>query len=397
MRILDLSLLFPGPFCSQILASFGAEVIKVERPGGGDWLRYVPPLDETSGEGLLFRAVNRGKRSLTLDLKSEEGRAILLRLAESADVLMESFRPGVMERLRLGYEELAAANPRLVYCSLTGYGAEGPYRGRAGHDLNYTGLVGLLDLTGPAEGPPCPVGAPLADITGGLWAAVGILLALSERERTGHGLRVEASLLGGALSALPLAVARGVEGLLGDSAVVFNVVDGVVRVALFVGYIWLIGRSKEIRRVFAYHGAEHKTIHAYEAGDPLGIEDIQRYSPRHPRCGTNFLLIVVLLALILFTALGRPSWPWLVTSRILGIPVIAGISYEILKVGADRRWLRWLAAPGMWLQALTTRQPEDDQVEVAVASLLASLTPEQRQDVDRRGPVVPAALEAEYT
>ena len=196
---------------------------------------------------------------------------------------------------------------------------------------------------------------------------------------------------------VPLGVARGLEALIGKNAVVFNVVDGVVRVALFVGYIWLIGLSKDIRRVFAYHGAEHKTIHAYEAGDPLGLEAIQRYSPRHPRCGTNFLLIVVLLALIIFTALGRPAWPWLVTSRVLGIPVIAGLSYEILKVGADRRWLRWLAAPGMWLQALTTRQPEDDQVEVAVASLLASLTPEQRQDVDRRGPVVPAALEAEYT
>jgi len=196
---------------------------------------------------------------------------------------------------------------------------------------------------------------------------------------------------------VPLAVARGMERLLGDSAVVFNVIDGVVRVALFVGYIWLISLSKEIRRVFAYHGAEHKTIHAYEAGDPLAVDAIQRYSPRHPRCGTNFLLIVVLLALIVFTALGRPAWPWLVTSRVLGIPIIAGLSYEVLKIGADRRWLRFLAAPGMWLQALTTRQPGDDQVEVAVTSLLASLTPAEREDVDRRGPIVPAALEAEYT
>ncbi|HUU61421.1 MAG TPA: DUF1385 domain-containing protein [Acidimicrobiia bacterium] len=196
---------------------------------------------------------------------------------------------------------------------------------------------------------------------------------------------------------VPLGVARGIEALVGENAVVFNVVDGVVRVALFVGYIWLISLSKEIRRVFAYHGAEHKTIHAYEAGDPLRVEAIQLYSPRHPRCGTNFLLIVVLLALIIFTALGRPAWPWLVTSRIVGIPVIAGLSYEVLKIGADRRWLRFLAAPGMWLQALTTRQPGDDQVEVAVTSLLASLTPAEREDVDRRGPIVPAALEAEYT
>ncbi len=196
---------------------------------------------------------------------------------------------------------------------------------------------------------------------------------------------------------VPLGVARGVEALVGENSVVFNVVDGVVRVALFVGYIWLISFSKDIRRVFAYHGAEHKTIHAYEAGDPLMVEAIQRYSPRHPRCGTNFLLIVVLLALIIFTTLGRPAWPWLITSRVLGIPVIAGLSYEVLKIGADRRWLRFLAAPGMWLQALTTREPGDDQVEVAVTSLLASLTPAEREDVDRRGPIVPAALEAEYT
>jgi uncharacterized protein YqhQ len=196
---------------------------------------------------------------------------------------------------------------------------------------------------------------------------------------------------------VPLGVARGMEALFGKNALLFNLIDGLVRVALFVGYIWLIGLSKEIRRVFAYHGAEHKTIHAYEAGDPLAVDAIQRYSPRHPRCGTNFLLIVVLLALIIFTALGRPAWPWLVTSRVLGIPVIAGVSYEVLKVGADRRWLRFLAVPGMWLQALTTRQPGDDQVEVAVTSLLASLTPGEREDVDRRGPIVPAALEAEYT
>jgi uncharacterized protein YqhQ len=196
---------------------------------------------------------------------------------------------------------------------------------------------------------------------------------------------------------VPLGVARGVEHLVGGNSVVFNVIDGLVRVALFIGYIWLISLSKEIRRVFAYHGAEHKTIHAYEAGDPLAVDRIQRYSPRHPRCGTNFLLIVVLLALIIFVALGRPAWPWLVTSRIVGIPVIAGISYEILKVGADRRWLRFLAVPGMWMQALTTRQPEDDQVEVAVASLLAALTPAEREDVERRGFIAPAALEAEYT
>ena len=196
---------------------------------------------------------------------------------------------------------------------------------------------------------------------------------------------------------VPLAVARGMEHVWGDSAILFNVVDGLIRVGLFIGYIWLIGRSKDIRRVFAYHGAEHKTIWAYEAGDPLTLEAIQRYSPRHPRCGTNFLMLVVLIALVVFTMVGRPAWPWLITSRVLGIPVIAGIGYEVLKVGADRRWLRFLAVPGLWLQALTTGQPGDDQVEVAVTSLLASLDPAERRSVEGRGPVVAAALEAEYT
>jgi uncharacterized protein YqhQ len=195
---------------------------------------------------------------------------------------------------------------------------------------------------------------------------------------------------------VPLAAARGLEHVWGQSAILFNVVDGVVRVGLFVGYIWLIGRSKEIRRVFAYHGAEHKTIWAYESGDPLTTEAIQRHSPRHPRCGTNFLMIVVLIALVAFTMVGRPSWPWLVTSRVLGIPLIAGLSYEVLKLGADRRWLHFLAAPGIWLQALTTRQPEDDQVAVAVTSLLASLDAAEREGVESRGPVMAAALEAEY-
>lgn len=208
MRVLDLSGLLPGPYCSCILADFGFEVVKVERPGGGDWSRYVPPLHPESGEGLFFRALNRGKKSLTLNLKSEEGRALFLRLVETADVVLESFRPGVMARLNLAYETLAQANPRLVYCALSGYGRDGPYRTQAGHDLNYVGLVGLLDLTGSRDGPPAIPGAPLADLSGALWATVGILLALLAREQTGQGQRVDGSLLGGALACLPLAMSR---------------------------------------------------------------------------------------------------------------------------------------------------------------------------------------------
>jgi alpha-methylacyl-CoA racemase len=208
MRVLDLSRLLPGPYCSRILADYGFEVIKVEPPGGGDWSRYVPPLDPENGQGLLFNAVNRGKKSLTANLKTKEGRAILLRLVETADVLLETFRPGVMERLELGYDTLSQANPRLVYCTLSGYGQRGPYRERAGHDLNYQALAGLVDLTGPRDGPPAMPGVPLADLSGALWAASGILMALLERERTGRGQRVDGSLLGGALSLLPLVAAQ---------------------------------------------------------------------------------------------------------------------------------------------------------------------------------------------
>jgi alpha-methylacyl-CoA racemase len=214
MRVLDLSLLLPGPYCSRVLADFGAEVIRVERPGGGDWLRYAPPL--VNGVGALFRALNRGKKSITLNLKADEGRAAFLRLVETADALLEGFRPGVMERLGMGYERLSEVNPRLVYCSLSGYGQEGPYRERAGHDLNYIGLAGLLDLTGPRQGPPVIPGVPIADLNGALWAAFGIVVALLARERMGprdgRGQRVDASLFGGALACLPMAVAYALGG-----------------------------------------------------------------------------------------------------------------------------------------------------------------------------------------
>lgn len=191
---------------------------------------------------------------------------------------------------------------------------------------------------------------------------------------------------------LPLLAARGAERVFGDSTVLFNVVDGLVRVLLFVGYIWAIGRSKDIKRVFEFHGAEHKTIHAYEAGDPLALDEIQKYSPRHPRCGTNFLLIVILIAIVVFTLVGRPSLIWLVTSRIVLIPVIGGIAYEVLKVAANHRWLAFFSRPGIWLQRLTTAEPAADQVEVAVASLLVALDDEERRAVEARGPIIPGAL-----
>lgn len=196
---------------------------------------------------------------------------------------------------------------------------------------------------------------------------------------------------------LPLGAARLLEPLIGDSKILFNLVDGTVRVLMFVGYIWAIGRSAEIRKVFQYHGAEHKTIHAYEGGDPLSVEAIQKYRPEHPRCGTSFLLIVVIASLIVFTLIGRPGWPLLIASRVVLIPVIAGAAYEILKFSGahgGQRLGRILAAPGLWLQRLTTGQPDDAQVEVAVTSLLAALEAEAVAEIKSRGPVCPAALAA---
>lgn len=193
---------------------------------------------------------------------------------------------------------------------------------------------------------------------------------------------------------LPAFVARFSTG---DSALAFNVVEGVVRLALFVGYIWAIGRSSEIARVFEFHGAEHMTIHAYEAGQPLTVESVARYNPEHPRCGTSFLLIVILGSIVLFSLFHQPGIVWLLASRILGIPVIAGLSYELLRFSGLGRvpWLsRILAAPGLWLQKLTTNRPARDQIEVAIASMLTALDDVAVDDVTARGPIPEAALAA---
>jgi uncharacterized protein YqhQ len=196
--------------------------------------------------------------------------------------------------------------------------------------------------------------------------------------------------------AFPVLLTRLLERFIGEGALVFNLVDGLIRMAMFLGYVWLIGLSSDIRRVFQYHGAEHKTIHAYEAGDPLVIDEIQKYSPRHPRCGTSFLMIVFIVAVMVFTILGKPAFIWLVAERIFLIPVIAGVSYEVLKAAAGTRWMAWATKPGMWLQSLTTREPEGDMVEVAIASLLSALTPEQVDEVRARGEINPAAYAAVF-
>ncbi len=163
------------------------------------------------------------------------------------------------------------------------------------------------------------------------------------------------------------------------SAFLFWVVEGVLRTSIFLGYLWLLSRLEDLRRVFEYHGAEHKTISCFEAGEPLTPENAQKYSRLHPRCGTSFLLIVMIVAIFVFAPLGLPAWYLLVLSRILGVPLIAGLSFEVIKfAGRNRRkrWVRWLMWPGMQLQKLTTREPDLDQLAVAIASMQAVLAVE---------------------
>ncbi|HVV83628.1 MAG TPA: CaiB/BaiF CoA-transferase family protein, partial [Kofleriaceae bacterium] len=202
LRVLDLSRLLPGPFLTMVLADLGADVVKVEDPKVGDYLRAFPPAK--GGISGRFLAVNRGKRSIALDLKRPDHHAAFLRLATQADVVVESFRPGVLDRLGLGWGALSAANPRLVLCSISGYGQTGPYVDRAGHDLNYVGLAGVLAMGAEGPGrPPAMPGIQIGDLAGGaLWSATGILAALVGRERTGHGSHVDVSMTEGALALL---------------------------------------------------------------------------------------------------------------------------------------------------------------------------------------------------
>lgn len=204
IRVLDLSRLLPGAYASQMLADFGADVIKVEEPGSGDYGRFMPP-HGPDGVSLYFTAINRNKRSITLNLKKEEGRDVFLRLVRDADVVLESFRPGVMDRLGLGYEQLKETQPGIIYCAISGYGQDGPYRLRAGHDLNYVGYAGLLHYNRGVHGEPAMPPTQLADLAGGSYMAViGILAAVVGRAQTGEGRKIDVSMTEGAMSLLPL-------------------------------------------------------------------------------------------------------------------------------------------------------------------------------------------------
>ncbi|HEX3434778.1 MAG TPA: CoA transferase, partial [Solirubrobacteraceae bacterium] len=229
IRVLDLSRLLPGGFCSLLLADFGADVLKVEDTGMGDYIRWSPPYYEgahESARSALFLSLNRNKRSIRLDLKNERGREALLALVREYDVVLESFRPGVLDRLGVGYERMREENPGLVYCAISGYGQDGPKRDASGHDMNYLGLIGLLGLTGERGGAPVQAAGQIADLGGGaLMAAFGILAALRERDGaapkpaapgqlacagqpgSGEGQLVDVSMADGALSWLAMVAA----------------------------------------------------------------------------------------------------------------------------------------------------------------------------------------------
>ncbi len=301
VRVLDLSRLLPGGFCSLLLADFGAEVLKVEDTGAGDYIRWAPPYyegAEDSAKSALFLSLNRNKRSIRVDLKTEGGREVLLRLVREYDVVLESFRPGVLDRLGVGYERMREENPGLVYCAITGYGQTGPKRDASGHDMNYLGLIGLLGLTGERDGQPVQAAGQIADLGGGaLMAAFGIMAALRERDggpirssstlpapegggdtlaaRTGsgQGQMVDVSMADGALSWLAMVagqyfadgvVPRRGEQLLAGSVVCYRpyeCADGWVTLGALEPKFWQawchgVGREDLIEKQFEKPGSE---------------------------------------------------------------------------------------------------------------------------------------------
>ena len=247
VRILDLGRALAGPMCSMLLADLGAEVIKIEPPGLGDDSREWPPLQQ--GESCYFVSFNRNKRSVVLDLATEEGKAVFLRMAQTADVVIENYRHGVMERLGLGHEVLRALNPKLVYCSITGFGRTGPRRDAPATDIYMQAFAGLMGITGEPGGSPMRIGVSICDLTTGVFAAYGVLAALQARAQSGHGQLVDTSLLEGQMAYLSYLITSfystgkvpGPQGA-GHPSIVpyqaFQTRDGWVALASFNDRLW---------------------------------------------------------------------------------------------------------------------------------------------------------------
>ena len=310
VRVLDLTRLLPGGFCSLLLADLGAEVLKVEDTGMGDYVRWSPPYyggEEQQGLGTrsaLYLALNRGKRSIRLDLKSEPGREALLRLVESYDVVLDGFRPGVLDRLGVGYERLREANPAIVMAAITGYGQDGPNAQRAGHDINYLALTGLLGLTGERDGPPVSAAGQIADVNGGLMAAIGVLAALNERRRSGEGQYVDVSMADGALSWLAFVastylcdgeVPRRGEGVLSGGVACYRnyeAADGWVSCGALEPKFWAafcagVGRPDLVEKQFvaARLGGARRDRRRLPLPQPRGMAGLQRRARLLHRAG----------------------------------------------------------------------------------------------------------------
>ncbi|MCK4512516.1 CoA transferase [bacterium] len=207
IRVLDLTRVLSGPYCTLILADQGAEVVKIEQPGQGDDARHLGPPYAGPDSG-FFVSINRNKKSLALDLKRPEGRDLFLRLVDHADVLVENFRPGIMDRLECGYSELSKRNSRLVFCSISGFGQTGPYRDRPGYNLTVQAMSGVMTLSGEEGSLPYPIGVPVGDIPAGIYAATAIAMALYQRERTGMGRQIDISLFDALLSMVEFPIVR---------------------------------------------------------------------------------------------------------------------------------------------------------------------------------------------
>ena len=265
IRILDLSRLLPGPYLTQLLADLGAEVIKVETPLAGDHARLAPP---EMGLGKMYEAINQGKKSLALNYRNPRGRELFLQLAATADVVLEGFRPTIADKYGIGYEDVCEVKPDIIYCSLSGYGQEGPYQQRAGHDFNYLSIGGAFSLNGRPGEKPVPYGLPVADLSGGMLAAIAILGALVGRERSGQGIYLDMALLDGVISWMTplalsayfsdLAVSAGTHPLLGGRAFfnIYETSDGkYITLAAIEPHFWgdfckVIGRTEFIERQY---------------------------------------------------------------------------------------------------------------------------------------------------
>jgi crotonobetainyl-CoA:carnitine CoA-transferase CaiB-like acyl-CoA transferase len=316
--VVDLTRALAGPYCTLMLADMGARVIKVEAPDGGDDTRgWGPPF--IHGESTYFLAINRNKESLTLNLKHAAGRQVLWRLLDRADVLVENFRPGVMERLGFGYEAVQAAHPRLVYASVSGFGQDGPYRERVAYDLILQGMGGLMGTTGEEGGPPVKVGVAVTDIAAGMFAAYGIMVALHARARTGRGQRVDASMLDSQVAWMtyqagyyfatgqnPRRLGTAHPSLVPYQA--FRVKDGYVNVAVGSEAIWA--------RFTAAIGAPHL------AADP-------RFRTNADRVEHREALIPLLEAVFVTSTMAE----WTQTLEAAGVP--AGPIYQLSDLFSD--------------------------------------------------------------